>query len=184
MTFDFNQTNRKIDIIKPFSLYKWNKNYFSLQKKFFSEEFEWIRAKQIEDFVMLNDFKTVWIDNDTDVFSNNSSLPITDKMQDADLLLVLNQNFSRRPCPSIIQEIKNLITECPALYLCLNRHYINIDNSYHDHTLDKNYLKAITQWLKKGLPHCNITDLSFTWDDRGNYFSWSIPDRHYFITRK
>lgn len=184
MTFKFDQINRKIEIIKPFSLYKWNKNYFGLQKKFFSEDFTWVRQKQIEDFVRLNDYKSVWIDNDTDVFAHNFPVTVTEKISDADLLLVLNQNFSRRPCPAIIQEILKLLDQCPSLYLCLNRHYINIDNSYHDKTLDDDYMKAITQWLKKELATCTVTDLSFTWDDRGNYLSWSIPDRHYYLTKK
>ena len=96
----------------------------------------------------------------------------------------MNQNFSRRPCPIILKKINLLLEQCPRLYLCLNRHYINIDNSYQDTSLAADFERAITQWLVKGLPDAVVVDHSFRWDDRGTYLSWSLPDRHYYITKK
>ena len=77
--------------------------------------------------------------------------------------------------------VKNLLDRCP-LYLCLNRCYVNIDDSYHDTTLDSNFTLAITQLLKKSLD-ADITDLSLNYVDYGNAFTWAVPDRHYFIRK-
>ena len=83
----------------------------------------------------------------------------------------------------MIELIKKQLDKCPNLYLCLNRHYVNIDNSYHDTTLDKNFTVAITQWLKKNLPGYDIVDLSLDYVDYGRHFTWAVPDRHYFIRK-
>lgn len=182
--FDFSALPKPVEIIKPFNLYKWNKKYFKLQSGFFEEQFKLVREKQIEDFVFLNGFDKVWIDNDTDVFKDPLPAEIVAVPTQADLLLVMNQNFSRRPCPIILEKINLLLEQCPRLYLCLNRHYINIDNSYQDTSLDADFERAITQWLVKGLPNTVVVDHSFRWDDRGTYLSWSLPDRHYYITKK
>ena len=71
--------------------------------------------------------------------------------------------------------------KCSKLYLCLNSSYINIDNSYHDHTLDNNMHIAVTQWLKKSLLEFDIIDLSLDQIEHGESFTWVIPDRHYYI---
>jgi hypothetical protein len=102
----------------------------------------------------------------------------------AELVIVTDQNFSRYPCLELINQIDKLLDDCPNLYLCLNRHYLNIDNTWHDATLDDNFQRAITQWLRRSLPNSTVVDMSFEWDDRGDYLSWSVPDRHYYITRK
>jgi hypothetical protein len=143
------------------------------------------REKQIEDFVFLNGFTNVKLITDTDVLykiQNNNI--IVESNTAADIVIITDQKFSRYPCPEIIKKINNILEETKCLYLCLNKHYINIDNSYHDLSLDDNFNLAITQWLIKSLPHLNIVDLSLDVVDCGNYFTWAIPDRHYFITKK
>lgn len=182
--FDFTMINQTVEVIKPFNLYKWNKKYFKLQSGFFVDEFKLVREKQIEDFVYLNGFNKVWIDNDTDVFKNDFPAELVSSPSQADLMIVLNQNFSRRPCPAIIEQIQKLLEQCPNLYLGLNRHYINIDNSFIDTDLPADFEQAITHWLRKNLPTATVMDHSFRWDDRGTFLTWSLPDRQYYITRK
>lgn len=184
LAFDFTRVNKHIEIIQPYNLYKWNKAYFKLQLGFFADEVKLVREKQIEDFIFLNGFNRIWVKNDTDIFKNGLSAELVDCPENADLMLILCQTFSRLPCKAIITEIKSLLDKCPNLYLGINRHYINIDNSYNDKTLSDDFEQAITQWLRKELPDATVIDHSFRWDDRGTYLSWSIPDRHYFITRK
>lgn len=182
--FDFTKLNRSVEVISPFNLYKWNRHYLKLQSNFFIEKFKFLREKQIQDFVYLNDFDRVYIIKDTDIFKDGFKAQTVETMNQANLVIVTDQNFSRYPCPEILKQIQKIIKVCPNLYLCLNRHYINIDNSYHDNSLSDEWQLAITQWLKKGLPEMSVLDLSFTWDDRGDYLSWSIPDRHYYISKK
>ena len=164
-------------IVKPTQgLYKWAKIFNHLQRKFFEGEFSLRRERQIQDFITLNEFKKVHYITDTDVFLNATSVDI----KDADIIVLTDQKFSRYPCPVIIEKIQALLIHCP-IYLCLNRHYINIDNSYHDTSLDASFPIAITQWLKKSLPGTDIVDLSLDYIDYGNAFTWAVPDRHYFV---
>jgi hypothetical protein len=181
--FDFTKLDRPVEVVSHYNLYKWNRHYFKLQSNFFVDEFKLLREKQIEDFVYLNSFDRVHVIQDTDIFRAGFSAQQVSAPQLADLVIVTDQKFSRYPCPEIINQIENLLEYCPNLYLCLNRHYLNIDNSYHDSSLDDNWQRAITQWLKRNLSNCIVVDMSFDWDDRGDYLSWSVPDRHYYIQR-
>ena len=166
------------------NLYRWNRSYFKLQSNFFVEEFKLLRERQIEDFVYLNDFDRVHLIKDTDIFKDGLRATMVKHPLAAELVIVTDQNFSRYPCPELINQIGKLLDDCPNLYLCLNRHYLNIDNTWHDATLDDNFQRAITQWLRRSLTNSTVVDMSFDWDDRGDYLSWSVPDRHYYITRK
>ena len=106
-----------------------------------------------------------------------------DTPKQADLIIITDQKFSRLPCTAMIERIQQLLIECPKMYLCLNRHYINIDNSFCDASLSSHFLLAITQWLKKNLINARVTDMSLDYIDRGDYFTWVVPDRMYYIEK-
>ena len=169
------KTNKQLVINPTQNLYKWSKIFNRLQRNFFKEEYELRRERQIQDFILLNGFNHVHYITDTDVFVDAKKTDINN----ADIIVITDQKFSRYPCPVIIKNIQELLNQSP-IYLCLNRHYINIDNSYQDITLDSNFPTAITQWLKKSL-NAQIIDLSLNYVDYGNAFTWAIPDRHYYI---
>ncbi len=173
--------NRNLKIENTRGLYKWSKIFNRLQRNFFVDNVELRREKQIHDFVVLNEFKRVKFKVDTDVFQSLTHLSVKHSA-DADITVITDQKFSRYPCPIIIEKIQEQLAKCPNLYLCLNRHYINIDNSYHDTALDANFNLAIVQWLRKNLKGARIIDLSLDYIDRGQSFTWAIPDRHFFIT--
>jgi hypothetical protein len=164
------------------NLYKWATIFNRLQRNFFIEEVKLRREKQIEDFVLLNGFKRIKMVTDTDILASIKNKEVRSSVE-SDLVIITDQKFSRYPCPVLIQKIEWYLTRCPNLYLCLNRHYINIDNSYHDTELDANFNLAITQWLKKNLTNTTIIDLSLDYIDYGQAFTWAIPDRQYFITK-
>jgi hypothetical protein len=168
-------------IVQPTrALYKWSRIFNRLQRNFFTEPVELRRERQIRDFITLNGYQRVRFKADTDVFGDCVGV---EHSADADLVVITDQKFSRYPCPIIIEKIQWHLDQCSALYLCLNRHYINIDNSYHDVTLDSKYTVAITQWLKKNLPDADVVDLSLDFEDYGRCFTWAVPDRHYFIRK-
>jgi hypothetical protein len=177
MTYSFSN----VTICQPDSLYKWAKIWGSVQKKYYKEKIFLRREKQILDFIFLNQFKNVYVDKDTDVFAELHS--VLDPA-DADLILITDQKFSRMPCHGIVGRINLLLEQCPNLLICLNRHYINLDNSFIDPDLDDNLNLAITQWLKKNIVDASVVDLSLDYLDRGDWFTWVIPDRIYFITKK
>lgn len=171
----------KVEPTRP--LYKWARSFNHLQRNFFVDRPTKLRRdKQIEDFVVLNGYSRVWINRDNDVLKTLDHIAVDDIAQ-AEIAVITDQKFSRYPCPILIQKIKDILDTCPVIYVCLNRHYINIDNSYHDSTLADNFNLAITQWLKKNLD-CDVIDLSLDYTDYGHAFTWAIPDRHYLLQRK
>lgn len=172
--------NRTLVVENPRGLYHWAKIFNRLQENFFVEEVELRRERQIHDFIVLNEFKRIKFKIDTYAFQNLRHIAV-DRSVDADLVVITDQKFSRYPCPVIIEKIQEQIAKCPNLYLCLNRHYINLDNSYHDTTLDASFTLAIAQWLRKNLQGATVIDLSLDFVDRGHSFTWAIPDRHFFI---
>ena len=65
--------------------------------------------------------------------------------------------------------------------LSFSFNFNDASSGFNDPSLDPDWQRAITQWLVRELRPLSVTDLSFHWDDRGDYLSWSIPDRHYLI---
>jgi hypothetical protein len=171
---------QQITIQPSQALYKWSSIFNRLQRNFFTEPVELRRERQIRDFITLNGYQQVRFKTDTDVFGDCARV---EHSAVADLVVITDQKFSRYPCTAIIEKIQWHLEQCPALYLCLNRHYINIDNSYHDTTLSSEFTLAITQWLKKSLPVADVVDLSLNYLDTGQQFTWAVPDRHYFIRK-
>jgi len=161
------------------TLYKWHKTFGNIQKKYFKDEYKIRREKQIEDFVFLNGFKKIKTIKDNFILKKLNEL---ETKHNPELTIITDQKFSRYPCQELVNQIKKILDSNTKLYLCLNRYYINIDNSYHDQKLADNSNLAITQWLKKSLPNNSILDLSLDYDDDGSWFTWVIPDRHFFIS--
>lgn len=170
-----------VTISAPQTLYKWAKVWGGVQKKYYRDKVFLRREKQILDFILLNQYHNVYVEKDTDVFDD---LPTVDDPAQADLVLITDQKFSRMPCRGIVDRINSLLAQCPNLMLCLNKHYINIDNSFRDSSLSDNLNLAVTQWLIKQVQDASVLDLSLDYVDRGDWFTWVIPDRIYFIQNK
>lgn len=178
---NLNNTQKEI-VVKPTqALYKWARIFNRLQRQFFVEDVKLRREKQIEDFIVLNGFQRVRLKIDTDLFRNLDQVEFVAHSDDADIVVITDQKFSRYPCQVMIKKIQEQLSKCPRLYLCLNRHYINIDNSYHDLSLSPDFPVAIAQWLRKNLPEFSVLDLSLNYRDYGQNFTWAVPDRHFFI---
>jgi hypothetical protein len=176
------QNPKKHIVVNPAEfLYKWNRSYGGFQRKYFVESVVYRREKAIESFITLNEFTQVKFITETDILKDIKKTHGVESNQE--LLVIATQQFSRLPCPIIIEKIKEYLEESPALYLCLTRWYINIDDSYQDRTLDDNFLLAITQWLKKSLPNYDIVNLNLNRQEDGTFFTWVIPDQHYYIRK-
>jgi len=172
-----------VEVIPTRSLYKWAKNFKRVQDRFYDNQFKLRRLQQIEDFIILNNFKTVHHIEEVRLDIDNPQIQFTSDIDVADIILVTHQGYSRYPCRGIIEQIEKWLEKCDYLYLCLNRHYLNIDNQKINLLLPDDYLQAITSWLIQSLPYNNVVDLSRNYLDEGKHFTWSIPDRHYYITR-
>lgn len=175
-------SGKKIEVVQSKSLYKWTKNFKRIQERFYSEKIKIRRILQIEDFVKLNGYKKIFHINEVLLDLELTSTLFVENIDNADLILITDQKFSRYPCRGIIEKIKFYASKSD-LYLCLNRHYLNIDNQKIEHNLNENYLQAITQWLKLELENFIVIDMSRDYVDLGKHFTWTCPDRHYLIKR-
>lgn len=169
---------KTVDVVSHTNLYKWANVWGSIQKKYYTIPIQYRREKQLLDFVYLNEFKKLYIEKDTDILQQLQSASAPDG---CDLVIITDQKFSRLPCCGIVEKIKQLLQQCPQLLICLNRHYINIDNQYCNSRLDSNINLAIAQWLTRNLPEQTVLDLSLDYVDHGDYYTWVVPDRIYYI---
>lgn len=171
---------KTVDVVEPQSLYKWASIWGKVQKNYYPEPVMIRREKQIADFINLNEYSRPFIIKDTDVFLDINSV---DDIDQADLIVITDQKYSRLPCDALVGRIRQMMDHCADMILCINRHYFNIDHSFVDTGLSDHFPLAITQWLKKQLPDFRILDLSLDYLDKGDYFTWVIPDRIYFIQK-
>ena len=170
----------KSKVIVDKNLYKWHKNWDRLQKSFFKESYELHEKVKIEQFVSTNNFKNVFHVKDNYIDFNFPTVSSIDK---ADLILITDQKFSRTTCTQIIHNISDLLQKCPNLFLCLNRHYLNITGTEIDQSLPDDYEDAIQVWLKNSL-NLPIKNYSERFIDDGQHFTWVIPDQKFFIQKK
>lgn len=172
---------KNIEVIPSKNLYKWAKNFKCIQDRFYDNKFKLRRLKQIEDFIKLNGYKNVYHIEEVRL---DLEIPVAADLTNADLILVTDQGYSRYPLTGIIEKINKLLLLCPNLYLCLNRHYLNIDNKKLSYAVPEDYQQAITFWLQTELKdNAMVVDISRDYIDYGKSFTWSCPDRHYYIRK-
>ena len=128
-------------------VYNWHKNYKQIQLGFFGNNVGMRREKHINDFLTLNAHGPVYIIKDNQTFTD-VGFQVTSEYDSCRTILLTDQKFSRLPCQEIIHQLnKHLLYK--NVLVCLNRTYINIDNSYHDQSLESDYQTAIGEWLSK-----------------------------------
>jgi hypothetical protein len=98
-------TNKKIEVVKPYSLYKWTTNFKRVQERFFDNQYKLRRIQQIEDFVALNNYRSVYHVHEVHL---DLDIPETTDITTADLILVTHNGYSRYMV-SLIKLIVGLI---------------------------------------------------------------------------
>lgn len=171
---------KKSKVIIDNNLYKWYKHWDRLQRSFFTEPYELHEKVKIEKFVAVNTFKKVYHLKDNHIDFNFNTVS---DINQADLVLITDQKFSRFTCKQIINEINGMLDKCPKMFLCLNRHYLNITGTEIDPNLPDDYENAIQVWLERSLD-MSIKNYSEKFIDDGQYFTWVIPDQKFYIEKK
>jgi len=170
---------KKNKVIEQQSLYKWHKTWDRLQRSLFVEQYELYEKIKIENFVKEHKFKKIFHIKDNYI---NFNFDTVLDVNDADLILVTDQVFSRSTCSKIIQNINDLLEKCPSVFVCLNRHYLNITGTETDESLPDDYEQAIHAWLEKSLG-VSVENYSEKFIDDGKYFTWVIPDQKFYIRK-
>lgn len=161
--------------------------WFRAQFRYFKEDCKLGREKNIEDYI-LNNARRVHFYKDNPVFNafleQHPEIQVV-PIEQAELLVITHQGFSRLDTSVIVNKLKELLTQVPKIYLCLNKHYINYnDATVLDNTLPDDYNYAITTWLQKSLPNTIVNNISINFNETGADFTWVIPPCEILICRQ
>jgi len=164
-----------------------HKRWFRAQFRYFAEDCKLNREKNIEDFIQ-NNARLVHFYKDNPVFEDfldrHPEIQVV-PLEQAELLVITHQGFSRLDTRIIIERLHELLTQVPKIYLCLNKHYINYnDDGTFDSDLPDDYDSAITVWLQKNLPEAIVNNVSINFHETGADFTWVIPPCEILICRK
>jgi hypothetical protein len=183
VSFSQNPLNGQATCGLPISHDKW----FKAQFRYFKEDCKLRREKKIEDFILNNNFKQIHHIRDNPVLVNFfQSTPLIKQVpiNQAELLIITDQKFSRLTTKNIILNLKQYLKLVPKIYLCLNKHYLNYnDAGEFDSSLPDDYDTAITVWLRKKLPNYSIHNISLNFKESGSDFTWVLPPCEYLICR-
>jgi len=177
-------SGKEVIITKSPYLHKWGKNFKNIQDRFYPPNTLIRRQKQIEDFMYLNGFTHIFHAEEVRIGFEIKNNNWANSEHDADIILKTDQRLDRATCNDIIAQLDRWLDICPSLYVCLNRHYMNINNAPINLELSDDYQLAIAEWVKQSLPTDFVVDLSWDYIDTGDQFTWSIPDRHFYIKRQ
>lgn len=164
-----------------------HEQWFRAQFRYFAEDCKLGREKNIEDFI-LNNARCVHFFKDNPVFesflTSHPEIKVV-PIEQAELLVITHQGFSRLDTKVIISNLTELLKQVPKIYLCLNKHYLNYnDATVLDDTLPDDYNYAITHWLQKELPEATVNNVSINFDETGSDFTWVVPPCEIVICRR
>jgi len=160
----------------------WNK----IQLRYFAEDCKIRREKNIEDFILTNGFSKIHLKKDNTILDNFIQ---TNQIQlvpakDADCVIITHQQFSRLDVTRMLEQLNLLFNECPIIYFCLNKYYLNANEHHCYPELVENYDAAIVQWLTANIPNSMVINLTETFVEDGSCFTWVVPSSEILICRK
>lgn len=164
-----------------------HKNWFKRQFNYFSGDCKLLREKKLEDFILNNGFKKIHVIRDNTVLDDflQRALQISQvPLEDAELLIITDQRFSRLSSKNIINSVAGYLEKVPNIYLCLNKLYLNYNDEFvPDSSLPDQEDAAVTAWLKQSLPHARIFNIGINFRETGANFTFVMPPSEHLICR-
>ena len=163
-----------------------HQNWNRLQLRYFGEECKSRREKNIEDWIINNGVCSVHLIKDNDIldqFLNNYQIAQV-PVDQADLIIITDQRFSRLDTSVMIDKLKKLLTECPRIYFALNKYYLNANEAEIYSNLPENFDHAVVTWLSQQLPDAVILNRSEIFVEDGSCFTWVVPSCEILICKK
>jgi hypothetical protein len=161
-------------------------NWGRLQLRYFEEVCKIRREKNIEDFIITNGITRVHAIKDNtvlDQFFQENQIDMVDPDL-AELVVITDQRFSRLSTSNMLMQLNKLLNSCDKIYFCLNKYYLNANESIVDSTLPENYDVAIVEWLKKNLSDTVVLNLTEQFVEDGSCFTWVIPSSEILLCKK
>jgi len=161
---------------------KWNR----IQLRYFREGCKTRREKNLEDFLYTNGISRVHLIRDNSILNDFMQEQGIQKVPaaEAEAVIVTSQPFSRLDTATMLHKLRALLEQCPRIYLCINKWYLNGNQARFESDLPDNYDVAMLTWLKNGLPDTTVTNLTETFPEDGSWFTWVIPSCEFLLCRK
>lgn len=161
-------------------------NWGRLQLRLFAEECKIRREKNIEDYIINNGINKVHVLKDNkilDKFFNEHNIQLVTP-DNAELVIITDQRFSRFTVKNMITELNLLLDSCPRIYFCLNRYYLNAAETFVDPGLPEHFDTAIVKWLENNLRDTVVLNRSEIFVEDGSCFTWVVPSCEVLLCRK
>jgi len=161
---------------------KWNK----IQLWYFNEQCKIRREKNIEDLILTNGFTKIHLIKDNSIleeFLDENQIQLTSPDQ-ADCVIITHQQFSRQDPENLLQMLNALFDQCPIIYFCINKYYLNSNEGIVCPDLVDNYDAAIVQWLTRNIYDSRVINLTEIFVEDGSCFTWVVPSSEILICKK
>jgi hypothetical protein len=161
-------------------------NWGRLQLRYFEEVCKIRREKNIEDFIVTNGISRVHVIKDNailDQFFIDNSIELVEPEQ-AELVVITDQRFSRLSTKNMLAKLNKLLAVCPKIYFCLNKYYLNSNESSVDTDLTENYDAAIVEWFTKNLNNTIVLNRTELFVEDGSCFTWVVPSSELLLCKK
>ena len=161
-------------------------NWKKIQLRYFQEDTKIRREKNIEDYIINNGVQKIHLIRDNtvlDVFLSNHAVELVDA-DCADLIVITDQRFSRLSVNNMISSLNLLLKSCPRIYFCLNRYYLNANESFVDADLPDEYDSAIVKWLTDTLDDTIVLNRSEIFVEDGSCFTWVVPSCELLLCKR
>ena len=162
------------------------KRWGKIQLKWLKEDCIIRREKNLEDYILCNGIKKVYLLTDTvilDKFLVEHNIQLVEPSE-AELIIITDQRICRLTPKVMVQKVRELLEQCPHMYFCLQQYYLNGNEEFVRPDLPEFYQHAILVWMKEQFPDYVILNRSNLIPDDGSYYTWVIPDCELLICKK
>lgn len=173
-------------VFKPHPHHWQHPNWNRIQLRWFSEPCISRREKNLEDFIITNGLQSVHLIKDNNILDqfldDNNVKQVPPHLAEA--VIITSQQFSRFDVAVMLDKLRDLLAQCSLIYFCMNKYYLNANESIQDQDLPENFDAALVCWLRKHLPGANIVNITSTFVEDGSWFTWVVPTSEILICRK
>jgi hypothetical protein len=161
-------------------------NWGRLQLRYFEEVCKIRREKNIEDYIVTNGIKRVHVIKDNgilDQFFTDNQIELVEPVH-AELIVITDQRFSRLVVKNMLERLNTLLNDCPRIYFCLNKYYLNANEAIADTELTEEYDAAIVEWFTKNLNDTIVLNRTEQFVEDGSCFTWVVPSSELLLCKR
>ena len=173
-------------VFRPHPHHWQHPNWNRIQLRWFGEPCISRREKNLQDFVITNGITHLHLIKDNhilDDFLQEQNIELVPP-EAAEAVIITSQQFSRLDTSVMLDKLQRLLDQCPLIYFCMNKYYLNANESTKDESVPENYDAALVYWLRTHISGATIVNITSTFVEDGSWFTWVVPSSEILICRK